>query len=158
MAGRQPAIAVIGAADASIELCEVAREVGCAIAARGAVLICGGLGGVMKAAAEGARRSGSHTIGIIPGYDHESANEHVEFVVATGMGEARNAVVVASSDAVVALPGEGGTLAEIGFALKLGRPVVALNSWPELKGLARAESPDSAVELALKLAAALARE
>lgn len=153
MAARRLALAVIGAGDARPELCAVAREVGSEIAGRGAVLVCGGLGGVMRAAAEGAREGGGHTLGILPGYDPESANEHVEFAIPTGMGEARNVIVVASAGAVIALAGESGTLAEIGLALKLGRPVVALNAWPELSRLARAATPAEAVALALNLAA-----
>ena len=121
------------------------------IAARGAILICGGRGGVMAAAARGARERGGHTIGILPGYDADDANPYIEFAVATGMGEARNAIVVGSADAVIAMAGEGGTLSEIGLALKLGRPLVALRSWPELQNLHRAENAAVAVELALKL-------
>jgi uncharacterized protein (TIGR00725 family) len=149
---RELMLTVIGAGDAPREVCAMAREVGREIATRGAVLINGGLGGVMRAAAEGARSADGHTIGIIPSYDHASANEHIEFVVATGMGEARNAIIVASSDAVIAMAGEGGTLAEIGFAKKFGRPIVALNSWLEIEGLERATTPREAVDLAVKLA------
>ncbi len=107
----------------------------------------------MRAAAEGARSVGGHTIGILPSYDRASANEFIEFAIATGMGEARNAIIVASSDAVIAMAGEGGTLAEIGFAKKFGRPIVALKSWPEIDGLERATTPREAVDLAMKLAA-----
>jgi uncharacterized protein (TIGR00725 family) len=146
-------LTVIGAGDAAEEVCVMAREVGREIASRGAVLINGGCGGVMRASAEGARAAGGHTIGIIPSYDRPSANEFIEFVVATGMGEARNAIIVASSDAVIAFKGEGGTLAEIGFAKKFGRPIVALQSWPEIDGLERATTPREAVDLAMKLAA-----
>jgi len=145
-------LSVIGAGDAPEEVCAMAREVGREIASRGAVLLNGGRGGVMRAAAEGARGAGGHTIGIIPSYDRASANEFIEFVVATGMGEARNAIIVASSDAVIAMAGEGGTLAEIGFAKKFGRPIVALNSWREIDGLERATTPREAVDLAMKLA------
>lgn len=145
-------LTVIGAGDAPDEVCAMAREVGREIASRGALLINGGRGGVMRAAAEGARGAGGHTIGIIPSYDRESANEFIEFVIATGMGEARNAIIVASSDAVIAMAGEGGTLAEIGFAKKFGRPIVALKSWPEIGGLERATTPREAVDLAIKLA------
>jgi uncharacterized protein (TIGR00725 family) len=106
----------------------------------------------MEAAARGARERGGHTIGILPSYDRGSANHAIEFAIATGMGEARNAIVVASADAVIALAGEGGTLAEIGFALKLGRPLIALNSWPQLDGLHRADNAAAAVTLALELA------
>jgi len=87
----------------------------------------------MEAAARGAFERGAHTIGILPGYDHGAANPHIEFAIATGIGEARNAVVIGSADAVVALAGEGGTLSEIGFAIKIGRPLVALCSWPQIE-------------------------
>jgi uncharacterized protein (TIGR00725 family) len=147
-----PSIAVIGAGDASDDVCALAFEVGRAIATRGAVLVCGGRGGVMEAAARGTRTAGGHTIGILATYDRHSANPHIEFAIATGMGQARNAIVVGSADAVVALAGESGTLSEIGLALKIGRPVVALNSWDQLDGLHRAASPETAVAMALELA------
>ena len=111
----------------------------------------------MEAAAAGARRGKGRTVGILPSYDRTTANRHIEIAIATGMGEARNAIIVASSDAVIALEGEGGTLAEIGFAKKMKRPIVALKSWPEIAGLNRAETPAEAVEMALKLAAGRAR-
>ena len=150
---RQFVVAVIGAGDAPRAVRELAFEVGREIARRGAVLINGGLGGVMESAAAGAREEGGHTIGIIPGYDRRSANRHVEFAIATGIGEARNVVIVASADAVIALAGEGGTLAEIGFAKKFGKPIVALDSWSEVAGLRRVDTPADAVSLALELAA-----
>jgi uncharacterized protein (TIGR00725 family) len=150
---RRRAIAVVGGGNANPRLCAVAREVGRQIAARGALLVNGGRGGVMRAAAEGARAAGGHTLGILPGYNHDDANEYIEFAVATGMHEARNVIVVASADAVIALAGESGTLSEIAIATKLGRPVVALDSWPQLTGLSRATDPGQAVELALELAA-----
>ena len=132
---RRPAIAVIGGGDgASVEVLELAHKVGAEIGAHGATLICGGRGGVMEAAARGAFERGAHTVGILPGYDHGAANPHIEFAIATGMGEARNAVVIGSADAVVALAGEGGTLSEIGFALKIGRPTVALRAWRANRG------------------------
>jgi len=148
---RAPVLSVIGAGDAPDDVCAMAREVGREIASRGAVLINGGRGGVMRAAAEGAHRAGGHTIGIIPSYDRASANEFIEFVIASGMGEARNAIIVASSDAIIAMAGEGGTLAEIGFAKKFRRPIVALNSWPEIEELDRASTPREAVDLAMRL-------
>ncbi len=148
---RAPVIAVIGAGDAPADVLELARQTGTEIAARGATLVCGGRSGVMAAASQGARERAGHTIGILPGYDAADANPHVEFVIATGMGEARNAIVVASADAVIAMAGEGGTLSEIGLALKLGRPVVALRSWPQLENLYRADTPATAVQIALEL-------
>jgi hypothetical protein len=147
-----PFIAVIGGGAAASEILKLAFEVGREIASRGAVLICGGLGGVMESAAKGARESGGPTIGILPGYNRESANRFIDFPIATGVGEARNVIIIASADAVVALAGEGGTLSEIGFALWLKRPVVALSSWPRVGGIHRARSSAAAVVLALKLA------
>ncbi|HUN58748.1 MAG TPA: TIGR00725 family protein [Candidatus Binataceae bacterium] len=146
------AIAVIGAGDASPETLALAREVGRGIAERGAVLICGGRTGVMEAAAEGAQAAGGHTIGIMPTYDRSSANSHIEFVIATGMGQARNVIVVASAAAVVALPGEAGTLSEIGLALKIGRPVVALGAWQNIDSIRHAATPANAVSIAFELA------
>jgi uncharacterized protein (TIGR00725 family) len=154
---RLPVVAVIGAGDAPPAVCKLAFAVGREIARRGAMLINGGLGGVMESAAAGARKEGGHTIGIIPGKDRRAANLHIEFAIATGIGEARNAVIVASADAVIAMRGEGGTLAEIGFALKLRKPIVALDSWPEIAGLNRADNAADAVALALKLAASKSR-
>jgi uncharacterized protein (TIGR00725 family) len=154
---RRTVVAVIGAGDAPPEVCKLAFEVGREIARRGAILINGGLSGVMESAAAGAREEGGHTIGIIPGYDRRTANRDVEFVIATGIGEARNAVIVASADAVIAMRGEGGTLAEIGFALKFGKPVIALDSWTEIAGLSRAGTAKDAVALALRLAASKSR-
>ncbi len=154
---RRPVVAVIGAGDAPPAVRKLAFEVGREIARRGAVLINGGLAGVMESAAAGARKEGGHTIGVIPGYERSAANPYIEFAIATGIGEARNAVIVASADAVIAMRGEGGTLAEIGFALKFGKPVVALDSWPEIAGLNRADTAADAVALALRLAASKSR-
>jgi len=145
-------IAVIGAATARAELSDRAFAVGGAIAESGATLICGGRGGVMEAAARGARSAGGHTIGVLPSYDRSEANPHIEFAIVTGMGQARNVIVVASADAVIAMEGEGGTLSEIGLAIKLGRPVVALDAWTELQQINHASEPVEAVALALRLA------
>ncbi|HKF30643.1 MAG TPA: TIGR00725 family protein [Candidatus Binataceae bacterium] len=149
---RARVIAVIGAGSAPAGALRLAHEVGREIARRGVTLINGGRSGVMEAAAEGARKLGGHTIGILPSYERSTANRHIEFAIVTGMGEARNAIIVASADAIIALAGEGGTLAEIGFAMKMNRPIVALQSWPEIAGLHRADTPADAVALALKLA------
>jgi uncharacterized protein (TIGR00725 family) len=154
---RRQVVAVIGAGDAPRAVCKLAFALGREIARRGAVLLNGGRTGVMESAAAGARREGGHTIGILPGYERSAANRHTEFAIATGIGEARNAVIVASADAVIALAGDGGTLAEIGFAKKFGKPIVALNAWPEIDGLRRAATPVDAVAMALALAAANSR-
>jgi uncharacterized protein (TIGR00725 family) len=149
---RQSAIAVVGAARAAPDVEELAFSVGRNLAEANAILICGGRGGVMEAAAHGARLVGGHTIGIIPGYDRSDANPYIEFTIATGMGQARNVIVVASADAVIAMFGEGGTLSEIGLALKLGRPVIGLRAWTEIAGIEHIDDPAAAVHRALELA------
>ncbi len=126
-----------------------AEEVGRLLASRGVTVVTGGLGEVMAAAARGARRAGGTTIGILPGESRAAANEWSEHVVATGVGHARNLAVVASGDAVIAVGGRHGTLAEIGFALTLGRRVVVLEPGPAAEGTLRAATPAEAVELAL---------
>jgi len=118
------------------------------------VLVCGGLDEVMAAAARGAKAGGGTTIGVVPGESAVEANEWIDHVVVTGIGHARNLAVVASGDAVIAVGGRWGTLAEIGFARVLGRPVVVLEpGWEvEGEGVERALTPIEAVELALRLA------
>ncbi len=141
----------------------MAEEVGQRIARRGAVLVCGGRGGVMEAACRGAKAEGGTTVGILPGGDRSEANAYVDIPIATGLGEARNAIVVRTADAVIAVSGGYGTLSEIGLALKMGRPVVGLGTWELCQdglmadGLFRAGTPAQAVEQALALAGALAR-
>jgi uncharacterized protein (TIGR00725 family) len=107
----------------------LAEEVGRLVAGAGATLVCGGLGGVMEAAARGARKAGGVTIGILPGHDRAQANPHLDHVLTTGMGHARNLAVVSSGDAVIAVGGGYGTLSEIGLAAAIGRPVVILGGW-----------------------------
>ena len=128
---------------------ENAEQVGRLLAERGATVVTGGLGEVMAAAARGAKRAGGTTIGILPGDTRDGLNEWVDHVVVTGIGHARNLAVVASGDAVIAVGGRYGTLAEIGFALTLGRPVVVLEPGWEVDGTRRAHSPEQAVEFAL---------
>jgi uncharacterized protein (TIGR00725 family) len=130
-----------------------AEEVGRLLAEAGCVLVCGGLGEVMAAAARGAKSAGGTTIGILPGETPSAANEWIDHVVVTGVGHARNLAVVASGEAVIAVGGRWGTLAEIGFARVLGRPVVVLEPGWELAGdgLERASTPAEAVTLALRL-------
>jgi uncharacterized protein (TIGR00725 family) len=126
-----------------------AEEVGQLLAARGATVVTGGLGEVMAAAARGAKAGGGTTIGILPGEALDEANPWIDHVVATGIGHARNLAVVASGHAVIAVGGSWGTLAEIGFASRLGRRVVILEPGLEVEGVPRASSPEEAVELAL---------
>lgn len=149
MAGLQ--IAVIGS---GAEHAVRAAEVGRLLAEGGATVVTGGLGEVMAAASRGAKDGGGTTIGIVPDETGDRVNEWVDHVVVTGIGHARNLAVVASGDAVIAVGGRHGTLAEIGFALTLGRPVVVLEPGWEVDGVHRAATPAEAVRLALQLAQA----
>jgi uncharacterized protein (TIGR00725 family) len=124
-----PWIAVVGPGTADARELERAEDAGAAIADAGAVLVCGGLGGVMEAACRGARSRGGTTVGLLPGVDREDANGWVLLAIPTGLGEARNALVVRAADAIVAIGGAWGTLSEIALALKAGKPVVGLDTW-----------------------------
>ena len=139
-------VSVIGS---GVEHEQRAEEIGRLLAERGCTVVCGGRGEVMAAAARGAKSAGGTTIGILPGTDRRDANEWIDYVVATGLGHARNAVVAASGDAVVAVGGRYGTLTEIGFALILGRPVVIVEPGLDVDGVPRAETPAEAVDLVL---------
>ncbi len=142
-------IGVIGAGACSDEAGRLSEEVGRNIARVGAVLVCGGMGGVMEAACRGAKKHGGLTIGILPGTNKAEANPYVDFPVVTGLGEGRNLLVVRNSDAVIALPGEFGTLSEIAFCLKLGKPVVGLSTWEVSDQMMRAGNAEEAVSMAL---------
>ncbi|MBA2536851.1 MAG: TIGR00725 family protein [Actinobacteria bacterium] len=135
---------------------ERAEEVGRLLAARGCVVVTGGLGEVMTAAARGAKEAGGTTIGILPGESREAANRWIDHAVATGVGHARNLAVVASGDAVIAVGGAWGTLAEIGFARVIGRPVVILDPGWDIRGegVEHAATPAEAVDRALALVGA----
>jgi uncharacterized protein (TIGR00725 family) len=113
------------------------------------VLVTGGLGGVMEAACRGAREAGGTTIGILPGSDRSAANAYVGIAIPTGLGEARNALVVRAADALIAIGGGYGTLSEIAFALKAGKRVVGLGTW-DIDGVEAADSPEAAVETVLR--------
>jgi uncharacterized protein (TIGR00725 family) len=127
--GRTPRIAVCTSGEASDEELLLAGAIGRLVAERGCTLVCGGLGGAMAAACRGAREAGGVTIGIIPGYDDRAANPWVEHVICTGIGQARNALVAATGQAMIAVGGGWGTLSEIALGLRLGRPVVLLGGW-----------------------------
>lgn len=147
MAGRKY-IGVIGAGDCDEELAGLAEAVGAGIARASAVLVCGGMGGVMEASCRGAKSAGGLTVGILPGPDRGGANECVDIAIATGINEARNLAIIRTADALVAVGGSYGTLSEIGFALKAGKKAVGLRTW-DIAGVERADSPEVAVELAL---------
>jgi uncharacterized protein (TIGR00725 family) len=139
-------VAVIGSGSGHEERAEA---VGRLLAERGCVVVTGGLGQVMAAAARGAKSAGGTTIGIVPGERREDANEWIDHVVVTGIGHARNLAVAASGDAVIAVGGSWGTLAEIAFASRLGRRVVVLEPGWEVEGVLKAATPEEAVEAAL---------
>ena len=153
-----PYISVIGAGQASEDEAAAAEEIGRLLAEAGALLICGGLGGVMDAAARGCRAAGGTSVGILPGDDRTDGSPHLTVRIATGLGEARNAIVARAADAVIAVGGEFGTLSEIALALKMGKPVVGLGTWTlDLEGLPgdplqRAADPPEAVAKALEAA------
>ena len=143
-----PYVAVVGSGDAAGELYEQAREVGRLVAERGGTVVCGGLSGVMEAAARGATEAGGAAIGLLPDEDRRRANEYLTHSIATGTGHARNLAVVCSGDVIVAIGGEYGTLSEIGLARKVGRLVVALKSWDLPGHVTVASSPEETVEAA----------
>lgn len=142
MSRNQPVfVAVIGGGDASPSECRLAEEVGRQLARNGVTLVCGGLGGVMEAACRGASEEGGTTVGILPGDNRQAANPYVQIPIVTGLGQARNVIVVKSSQAVIAVGGSYGTLSEISHALQNGIPVIGLNTW----SLARNGQPDNAI-------------
>ena len=152
-------IAVVGERDASPELARAAEEIGREIARRGGVLVCGGMGGVMEAAARGASQAGGTVVGIIPTESAKDANPYVTIPIVTGMAEGRNIIVVRSAQAVIAVGGAYGTLSEIALALRLGIPVVGYQTWTLDKAgldsdpIIRAKRPTDAVEQAWSRAA-----
>jgi uncharacterized protein (TIGR00725 family) len=124
-----PYVAVCGAGEAAPALARDAQQVGRGLAEAGAVVVCGGLGGVMEAACRGAREAGGVTVGLLPGGDRRQGNRWLSVALPTGLGELRNGLIVRACDALVAIGGGPGTLSEIALALKLGRPVVGLGTW-----------------------------
>jgi uncharacterized protein (TIGR00725 family) len=142
---RTPYVAVVGPGDASPDELHAAEEIGAGLAAAGAVVVTGGLGGVMEAACRGARSRRGCTVGILPGDDRAAANGWVEIAIATGLGELRNGLVVRAADALVAVGGGHGTLSEVALALKLGRPVVGLGTW-DVHGIEHVSTPEEALD------------
>lgn len=153
-------VAVVGAGDTAdaVELDEIAYDVGRRLAQAGAVVVTGGLAGVMAAASRGAAEADGTVVGLLPGTDRRAANPHVTVAVATGLGEARNALVVRAADALIAIGGGWGTLSEIALALRTGKPVVGIATWQphragrDVAGVQQAVDAESAVALALTLA------
>lgn len=152
-----PRVAVIGAGQCSVAEAQTAEEVGRLLAEAGAVVLTGGRGGVMEAASRGARQAGGLTVGILPGDDAGQGNRWVSLPIVTGLGEARNAVLIRTAEVVIAVGGEYGTLSEIAFALKFGRPVIGIHTWRAVSTAAAplpiypVEDAASAVRAALSL-------
>jgi uncharacterized protein (TIGR00725 family) len=151
-----PYVAVVGSGEPASPHADVAEWVGRSLADRGAIVVTGGLGGVMEAASRGAHEAGGTTVGILPGSDRSAANPFVDIAIPTGLGEARNALVARAADALIAIGGSWGTLSEIALAMRAGKRVVGLRSWevrnpdrPSERILA-ASGPQEAVELALE--------
>jgi len=144
-------VLVAGTGEATPEVADTAEQVGRALAERGAIVVCGGLGGVMEAACRGARQAGGITVGILPGTERAAANPHLTIALPTGFGELRNGLLVRAADAVIAVGRGYGTLSEIALAPKAGRPPIGLGSW-EIDGVEPAPGPAEAVGRALTLA------
>ena len=145
-------IAVVGPGRASEPEVEAAEALGRYAAAHGAVVVCGGLGGVMEAACRGAKSAGGSTVGILPGPHRSAANEWVDVAIPTGLGEARNAIVVRAADALIAVGGGYGTLSEIALGLKAGKPVIGIGTWAlgrDPDPIVRASDAETAVTLAM---------
>ncbi len=140
-------IGVIGAGKAGAAALKTAEQVGALVAGRGAVLVCGGLSGVMEAAARGAKSAGGITVGILPQSSAQFANPYIDIPVATGFGEGRNVVIVHTADVLIAVSGEYGTLSEIALALKNGKKVIGVSTW-DIPGVERAGNAAEAVEKA----------
>jgi uncharacterized protein (TIGR00725 family) len=147
---RRKIIAVIGAGTADDAILKIAEDVGRLIARRGAVLICGGLGGVMDTASKGAKSAGGITVGILPQNHTKDANPNIDIPIATGFGEGRNVIIARTADAIIAVGGEYGTLSEIAFGLKMGKPVIGIGTW-NIKGTIKAKNAEDAVEKAFEL-------
>jgi uncharacterized protein (TIGR00725 family) len=144
-------VAVIGGGETSPDILALAREVGRELAKKGAVLLCGGLGGVMAAAAQGAKEEGGVSIGILPDPGRDRANPYLTYSIPTNLGHARNIIIAHAADALIAIDGAHGTISEAAIALKLGKPVIGLNASWNVPGLRRAATPEEAVAAALKM-------
>jgi uncharacterized protein (TIGR00725 family) len=143
-------IGVIGAGSCNRTVADIAEKVGQEIAKHNALLICGGLGGVMEAAARGAKNAGGCTIGILPGNIRNNSNPYIDIEILSNMGHARNAIIAESCDALIAINGEYGTLSEIALSLKMGKTVICLDSKWDIEGTIVAKDAEDAVKIAIK--------
>jgi uncharacterized protein (TIGR00725 family) len=142
-------IGVIGGASPGAKYLKVAHKVGQLIAEKGAILVCGGLGGVMAAAARGVKQAGGLSVGILPGNSPQDANPHIDIAIATGLGYSRNSLVVMNSDVLIAIDGEYGTLSEIAYGRVHGKKVIGIDTW-NITGVVKADTPEQAIDLALR--------
>ena len=149
---RSPYIGIVGSGICTPEMDELAAEVGREVARKGAILVCGGLGGVMNAASRGAKEIGGVTIGILPGPNTFEANEFIDFPIATNMGHARNAIIAHTADVLISIAGDYGALSEIALALKIGKGVIALHPRFQVLGVLTVTTAIDAVNEALTLA------
>ncbi len=138
-------IAVIGGRRAEKSLLKEAEGIGRLLAKRDAIVVCGGLKGVMESVSKGAKSEGGITVGILPQDHNRDANEYIDIPIATGLGIGRNVIIARTADAIIAVGGEYGTLSEIAFALQMGKPVVGIRSW-DVKGVVPAVDAAEAVE------------
>jgi uncharacterized protein (TIGR00725 family) len=146
-----PYVGVIGAGSCPEKIYQMAMDLGTSIARKGWILVCGGLGGVMAAAARGCHEAGGMAVGLLPGLDRAPANPYLRVALPTGLGEGRNLLVVRASDLLIAVSGGYGTLSEIALGLKTGKPVIGLETWPAIEGIVYVSSPQGAMEAAERL-------
>jgi len=147
---RKKIVSVIGGRKCMPEVEQLAHDLGKKLAKVADVLVSGGLGGIMEAVCKGFKVGGGLTIGIIPSYDKNDANSYVDIVIPTGIGLARNVLVVKSADVVIALPGEAGTLSEIAYCLQFGIPIISLKSW-DIPGVIKVRTIDEAIQKAKEI-------
>ena len=147
---RRKIIAVIGGSRADDESLRIAEQVGALIAKNNAILICGGMSGVMEAAAKGAKNNNGLVIGILPGTDVNSANPYVDIPIVTGMGEARNAIITRTCDCAIAIDGKYGTLSEIAYCMVFGKPVIGINTWNIDAPVIKVKDAEQAIRTALE--------
>lgn len=153
MAKNKIYIGIIGGSNISPDVYKLAEKVGQSVSRSGAVLVCGGLSGVMEAASKGAKEYGGTTIGILPENQKASANEYIDYSIATGFGIARNMVIINTADVLIAIDGQFGTLSEIALALNSRKKVIALESkWEAIDGIIKARDPEEAVSIAISIA------
>ena len=146
----RPLVAICGSGTGEPDTLAAASEMGSLLARRSAIVVCGGLGGIMTAVAEGVQKAGGVSIGILPGNDPEEANPFIDIPIATGLGHLRNAIITRAAGAVIAFPGGAGTMSEVGFGIKMGKTVIGFRAWKDVAGVVYADDVEQAVNRALR--------